>query len=121
MPACASGVAPIAQVAVDAPVAARRPGRIPRPGPAPAVSAPDPWSDDLPSCIVSVNSVPWSEVWIDGKNTGRHTPFVDVEIGCGPHRIDFKRPDLQIAESESIVVKPGEPFKHRYTLSGGAD
>ena len=68
---------------------------------------------------MSVNSVPWSEVWIDGKNTGKHTPFVDVEIGCGEHRIDFKRPDLQIAESESIVVKPGQPFKRRYTLPGG--
>jgi hypothetical protein len=45
---------------------------------------------------------------IDGKEHRRHTPFVDVEIGCGEHRIDFKRPDLQIAESESIVVKPGQ-------------
>ena len=70
---------------------------------------------------MSVNSVPWSEVWIDGKNTGKHTPFVDVEIGCGEHRIDFKRPDLQIAESESIVVKPGQTFKRRYTLPGGAE
>ncbi len=72
-------------------------------------------------CSITVNSIPWSEVWIDGKNTGRHTPIVDEEIGCGAHRLDFRRPDLHIAESESIVVRPGQPFKHRYTLAGGAD
>ena len=66
-----------------------------------------------------MNSVPWSEVWLDGKNTGKHTPFVDVPVDCGAHRIDFKRPDLQIAESDSIVVKPGQTFKRRYTLPGG--
>ena len=74
---------------------------------------------DAQPCAVSVNSVPWAEVWIDGKNTGKHTPFVDVPIDCGTHRIDFKRPDLQIAESESIQVKPGQTFKRRYTLPGG--
>ena len=74
---------------------------------------------DAQPCAVSVNSVPWAEVWIDGKNTGKHTPFVDVPVDCGTHRIDFKRPDLQIAESESIQVKPGQTFKRRYTLPGG--
>jgi hypothetical protein len=121
IPACASGAADVAAVA-EAPVAARRPSRLPRPSPAPTPNAQvASAADDEPSCLVSVNSVPWSEVWIDGKNTGRHTPFVDVEIGCGPHRIDFKRPDLHIAESEAIVVKPNQPFKRRYTLPGGAE
>jgi hypothetical protein len=112
IPACASAVAS----GVEAPVAARRPSRLPRPAPSPSAT-PDPIG--APSCAVSVNSVPWSEVWIDGQNTGRHTPLVDVEIGCGQHRIDFKRPDLRIAQSESIVVKPGQTFKRRYTLPGG--
>ncbi|HEY7373637.1 MAG TPA: serine/threonine-protein kinase [Polyangia bacterium] len=120
IPACASGTDLTAAVAP--PVAARRPSRISRPpAAAPAVAAAPGAAAEPASCLVSVNSVPWSEVWIDGKNTGRHTPFVDVEIGCGPHRIDFKRPDLQIAESESIVVRPGETFKRRYTLPGGAE
>jgi serine/threonine protein kinase len=111
MPACAS---PGFVASADAPVAARRPSRIPRPATPPAATL----TDGQP-CAVSVNSVPWSEVWIDGKNTGKHTPFVDVPIDCGNHRIDFKRPDLQIAESESIQVKPGQTFKRRYTLPGG--
>jgi serine/threonine-protein kinase len=112
IPACASAgfSAP-----VETTVAARRPSRIPRPT-APSFAA---VAADAQPCAVSVNSVPWAEVWIDGKNTGKHTPFVDVPVDCGTHRIDFKRPDLQIAESESIQVKPGQTFKRRYTLPGG--
>ena len=122
IPACASEAATGASEAATGisveppPTAGRRPSRVPRPTPTPSVAAALPGAQP---CVVSVNSVPWSEVWIDGKNTGKHTPFVDVEIGCGEHRIDFKRPDLQIAESESIVVKPGQTFKRRYTLPGG--
>ncbi|HMF40173.1 MAG TPA: hypothetical protein VKQ32_05745, partial [Polyangia bacterium] len=113
IPACASGMTAV----VEPPAAARRPSRLPRPStPPPIEGEPGPPG----SCLVSVNSVPWSEVWIDGKNTGRHTPFVGVDIGCGVHRLEFKRPDLQIAESERITVAPGRPFKHLYTL-GEAD
>jgi hypothetical protein len=118
IPACASGsvTAP-----VDAPAQARRPSRLPRPAttpPPPPTTTP---ATEGQPCMVSINSVPWSEVWIDGRNTGKHTPFVDVPIDCGAHRIDFKRPDLHIAESESILVKPGQAFKHRYTLPGGTE
>ena len=47
--------------------------------------------------------VPWSEVWIDGKNTTKHTPVVDYKIPCGKHKLAFKRPDLQIDQTESIT------------------
>ena len=68
---------------------------------------------------MTINSVPWSEVWVDGRSTGRHTPVVDYEIPCGSHEVAFKRPDLQIDESRSVVVTSGETFKRRYTLTGG--
>ena len=119
IPACASDTMPDGAPSIDPPVAARRSPRVPRPTALPSAA---PIAAGLvvgQPCAVSVNSVPWSEVWIDGKNTGKHTPFVDVPIDCGAHRIDFKRPDLQIATSESIVVRPGETFKRRYTLPGG--
>ena len=67
-------------------------------------------------CSITVNSVPWSEVWIDGKNTTKHTPFVDFKLPCGKHKLAFKRPDMQIDHSESITVRSGQPFKQRYTL-----
>jgi len=114
LPVCPSPIA----TAIEAPAAARRPSRLPRPAVAPAPAVAAAGANDQP-CSVSVNSVPWSEVWLDGKNTGMHTPFVDVPVDCGTHRIDFKRPDLHIAETDSILVKPGQTFKRRYTLPGG--
>jgi hypothetical protein len=65
---------------------------------------------------MTVASIPWSEVWIDGENTKMHTPIVDYKIRCGEHRLSFKRSDMQIDHSESITVHPGETFKQRYTL-----
>jgi hypothetical protein len=69
------------------------------------------------TCQMTINSVPWSEVWIDGKNTGSHTPVVDYAVACGRHRIQFKREDLGIDDTERLVVEPGETVKHRYTLT----
>ena len=67
-------------------------------------------------CSITVNSVPWSEVWIDGRNMTKHTPVVDYKLPCGKHKLAFKRPDISIDHSESINIKPGEKFKQRYTL-----
>jgi hypothetical protein len=67
-------------------------------------------------CSITVNSVPWSEVWIDGRNTTKHTPVVDYKLPCGKHKLAFKRPDISIDHVESISIKPGEKFKQRYTL-----
>jgi eukaryotic-like serine/threonine-protein kinase len=78
-----------------------------------AAKAPDKGGD----CTMTVNSVPWSEVWIDGKNTSQHTPIVDYKIPCGRHKLAFKRSDMQIDQTESINVKPGQNFKQRYTLA----
>jgi PEGA domain len=68
-------------------------------------------------CSITVNSVPWSEVWIDGKNTNQHTPLVDYKVPCGRHKLNFKRDDMQIDHTENISVKPGGKFKQRYTLA----
>ena len=67
-------------------------------------------------CTITIGSRPWAEVWIDGKNTTKHTPFADYKIACGKHKIVFKRPDLQIDKVESITVSPGEKFKQSFTL-----
>jgi len=74
-------------------------------------------ADKAGDCTMTVNSVPWSEVWIDGKNTTQHTPIVDYKIPCGRHKLAFKRSDMQIDHSESINLKPGQAFKQRYTLA----
>src|SRR5262249_40211494 len=107
-PAAPAGAlpAPPTPPPVDRPVAERRPkgtfvgGRLAEPPvPAPADRAlestklkgagwVDPFGDGEPgnrACHITVNSIPWSEVWIDGKNTAQHTPLVDYEVDCGLH------------------------------------
>jgi serine/threonine protein kinase len=72
-------------------------------------------------CSITLGSRPWSEVWIDGKNTNKHTPFADYKIDCGKHQVSFKRPDLQIDHPETISVRPGQKFKQSFTLQTEAD
>jgi hypothetical protein len=89
---------------------------------APDVSAAPSADDDLPKaadsggdCSITVNSIPWSEVWIDGRNTTQHTPLVDYKVPCGKHKLSFKRSDMQIDHTENIAVRG--KFKQRYTLA----
>jgi hypothetical protein len=73
--------------------------------------------DKRADCAVSVNSVPWAEVWIDGQKTSHYTPVVDYKIACGRHRLAFKRPDLHIYQGEDVDLKPGQTFKQRFVLA----
>ncbi|HEY4187513.1 MAG TPA: PEGA domain-containing protein, partial [Polyangia bacterium] len=66
-------------------------------------------------CTITVGTRPWSEVWIDGKNTGRHTPYSE-SIPCGRHKLVFKRPDMNLLRNESVNIKPGEKFRQSYPL-----
>jgi eukaryotic-like serine/threonine-protein kinase len=72
-----------------------------------------------PECSITINSVPWSELWIDGKSTSRHTPVVDHKIPCGKHKLGFKRAELQIDQTENINVRQGQPLKKVFTLATG--
>ena len=67
-------------------------------------------------CSITIGSRPWSEVWIDGRNTTKHTPFADYKLPCGKHKLSFKCPDLQIDHSETISVRAGQRFKQSFTL-----
>ncbi len=76
---------------------------------------PKPAADSGGDCSITVNSIPWSEVWIDGKNTTQHTPLVDYKVPCGKHKLSFKRTDMSIDHTENIAVRG--KFKQRYTLA----
>jgi serine/threonine protein kinase len=62
-------------------------------------------------CTVTLGSKPWSQVWIDGKDTGKVTPLVDYKVACGKHKVTFKNPEIPVEKSENIAVKAGEKFK----------
>jgi serine/threonine protein kinase len=48
---------------------------------------------DWPKGSVSLNALPWAEVWIDGEKSGE-TPLGNLSLPIGPHEIIFRHPDF---------------------------
>ena len=71
-------------------------------------------------CRITVGSYPWSDLWIDGANTGQQTPVVGLPVTCGSHRLEFKRRDLKVDQEENVTVNEGREFKREYELQGAA-
>ncbi len=47
----------------------------------------------LPMSTISVNALPWAEVWIDGQRVGE-TPIGNFSIAIGSHEVLFRHPEL---------------------------
>jgi serine/threonine-protein kinase len=69
-------------------------------------------------CRITVGTYPWSELWVDGADTGLQTPVVGLSVACGQHRLEFKRRDLKIDQIESVTLSEGREFKRQYELQG---
>jgi len=48
---------------------------------------------DWPKGTMSVNALPWAEVWVDGERVGE-TPIGNLSLPIGPHEIVFRHPEL---------------------------
>ena len=48
---------------------------------------------DWPKGSVSLNALPWADVWIDGEKVGE-TPIGNLSITIGAHEIIFRHPEL---------------------------
>jgi eukaryotic-like serine/threonine-protein kinase len=68
-------------------------------------------------CSLSVASFPWSELWIDGKDTGQRTPVVRFPVTCGDHKIGLRRRDLKIDRSEQVTLTPERELKRHFDFS----
>ncbi len=73
----------------------------PPPPPADATTGPPPGMGTL-----SVVTVPWTEVLIDGASVGR-APFRDRNVTAGPHRITFINEGQGIRHEERMVITEG--------------
>jgi hypothetical protein len=86
---------------------------------APVVAAPRPPSDSPPvaargertvqPALVSINSIPWSSVYIDGRAMG-NTPQLDLRVAPGSHRLRVERDGFQPFE-RVIAVAPGQRLR----------
>jgi hypothetical protein len=67
---------------------------------APASSGGDGW--------LRLGSKPWTNIVVDGKETGLHTPQTHLKLGAGSHRITLTNPQFSIKETFSVDIKAGE-------------
>jgi len=67
-------------------------------------------------CQVRIDAHPSAEVWLDGKNTGKHTPLSGYRVSCGTHELTLKRPEQDIEQMEVLKIKRGQPFRGSYEL-----
>jgi hypothetical protein len=89
-----------------------------RPAPGSLAGGPPPAQAAAPAtdCVLSVASFPWTELWIDGRDTGQRTPVVHYPVACGPHKLALKRRDLKLDRVESVTLVPDHELKQHYEL-----
>ena len=63
----------------------------------------------LPMGTISINALPWAEVWIDGQRAGE-TPIGNMSIAIGNHDIVFRHPELG-EQKKTVAVAVGAPFR----------
>jgi hypothetical protein len=64
---------------------------------------------DLPNGVISINALPWAEVWIDGDRIGE-TPIGNLSRRIGSHEVLFRHPDLG-ERRESVVITLARPAR----------
>jgi hypothetical protein len=62
-----------------------------------------------PAASLSVNAVPWAEVWIDNQRIGE-TPIANVQTTLGSHEVVFRHPELGERRT-TVLVTLKEPAR----------
>jgi hypothetical protein len=55
--------------------------------------------------VITINTLPWSRVRLDGKLVG-NTPLVQLVVRAGNHRLELLAPDGTLRKSLSINLAP---------------
>lgn len=58
---------------------------------------------DRPTGSLSLNALPWAEVWIDGEKIGE-TPIGNVSLPIGAHDVVFRHPELGERHQTAVVT-----------------
>ena len=62
-----------------------------------------------PNGSISINALPWADVWIDGNLVGE-TPLGNVSVPLGEHQIVFRHPELG-ERREKVIVRSDRPTR----------
>ncbi len=62
-----------------------------------------------PKGTLSINALPWAEVWIDGQRIG-DTPIGNLSIAIGQHEVLFRHPELG-EQRKSVIVGAQAPAR----------
>jgi hypothetical protein len=61
---------------------------------------------ELPTGVLSMNALPWAEVWLDGEKIGE-TPIGNLQVRVGTHDVVFRNPDLGERHLTTVVSLKG--------------
>jgi hypothetical protein len=54
-----------------------------------------------------LGSKPWTNISIDGKDIGMHTPQTHIKLPVGTHRITLSNPQFGVKETFSVEISAG--------------
>jgi hypothetical protein len=60
----------------------------------------------VPSGRLSVNAIPWADVWIDGGSAGQ-TPLANLTLPIGEHQITLRHPQFGEQRQTAVVKSDG--------------
>jgi len=63
----------------------------------------------LPTGLLSVNALPWADVWVDGSPVGT-TPLGNLNLKVGPHQVVLRHPTLG-ERQQTVIVKAVTPAR----------
>ena len=87
----------------------RTPRRVPRttsPSPRPA-PRPAPAASGGSQGSLTINTMPWARVFVDGRDTGRNTPVRNLRVSPGQHTIGLRTNDGTM-HTVPVTIQPGE-------------
>ena len=64
---------------------------------------------ELPHGVLSINALPWAEVWLDGERVGE-TPIANLNTRLGQHEVVFRHPQLG-EKRETVLVTLRQPAR----------
>jgi hypothetical protein len=64
----------------------------------------------VPNGSLSVNALPWANVWVDGQPLTGTTPFANLPVPLGTHELIFRHPQLG-EHRETVLVTAKVPVR----------